>query len=292
MGAVPDGSPHPNRPGARSSAQALIVDDGRRRRLGGSFAEESDLEQAWEYDAVRPNYPKGAVERLMDLAASAWDAVPRIVELGAGTGILTRDLLCRGAEVWAVEPGAPMAEVMAARSAEALGGGALHISRAAAESTDVGPGWADLAVAAQAWHWFDGDAVRIELERIVRPGGAAAVIANHLDASVPWVHRLTRIMRAGDVRRPGWRPDFGTAFGEVISEEFSWERRVTAEEIRRLSTTLSSWLTADEVERARRRANLDWYLDEHLGLLPTETLTLPYLTMVHTAQRTPEGAVS
>ncbi|MDO5493753.1 MAG: class I SAM-dependent methyltransferase [Nesterenkonia sp.] len=285
MGDVPAGSARPNRPRTRSEAHDLIVDQGRRRRLGGSFAESSDLSQAREYDAMRPRYPQEAVRRLVDLAASAEGRRPRIAELGAGTGILTRSLLSRGAEVRAVEPSGPMAEVMAERSAEALDGGTLRISRTQAESTDIGTGWAGLAVAAQAWHWFDGDEVRRELERILDPGGAAAVIANHLDTSVPWVHRLTRIMRAGDVRRPGWRPDFGPAFGEVTTDELPWERAITPEEIRRLSTTLSSWLTADEGERARRRGNLDWYLDEHLGLVPGGTVPLPYVTVLHSARR-------
>lgn len=269
----------------------MIVDDRRRRQLGEAFSEASDIDQARDYDAVRPRYPQQVVRTLLELltpqaaGSSQTAGSSRVVELGAGTGILTRSLLAHGAEVRAVEPSAPMVEVMAERSAEALNDGRLRISRTSAESTEISSGWADLVVAAQSWHWFDPEAVQPELVRILRAGGFAAVIANHLDTSVPWVHRLTRIMRAGDVRRPGWRPDFGRSFGEVTTQEHSWERRVTPEEIHRLSRTLSSWLTADEQERVRRRANLEWYLSDHLGRASGENVVLPYTTMVYTTQR-------
>ncbi|MDR8018010.1 class I SAM-dependent methyltransferase [Nesterenkonia aerolata] len=270
----------------------MIVDDRRRRQLGEAFSEASDIAQARDYDAVRPRYPQQVVRTLLEPLTPQAAGSSRVVELGAGTGILTRSLLAHGAEVRAVEPSAPMVEVMAERSAEALNDGRLRISRTSAESTEISSGWADLVVAAQSWHWFDPEAVQPELVRILRAGGFAAVIANHLDTSVPWVHRLTRIMRAGDVRRPGWRPDFGRSFGEVTTQEHSWERRVTPEEIHRLSRTLSSWLTADEQERARRRANLEWYLSDHLGRASGENVVLPYTTMVYAARLRQRGAGS
>ena len=139
---------------------------------------------------------------------------------------------------------------------------------------------------AQAWHWFEVAAVQREAHRILAVGGAMAILSNHLDTSDPWVHRLTRIMRAGDVHRPGWVPPMNPRlFAEPRTEEFTWSRRLTADQVRGLATTMSSWLSAGEKERARRRANLDWYLQEHSGLAGGDVVELPYLTVLHTAAR-------
>ncbi|KUG58851.1 class I SAM-dependent methyltransferase [Nesterenkonia jeotgali] len=303
----------PSRPKPRQAQQALITDPERRRRLAAAFDDDTTLEAAWRYDALRPRYPEDAVKQLLAAAAghlpagrddvrqdtsgqatpgptagtlAAADAeAPVIADLGAGTGILTRALLAGGASVHAVEPSAAMLQVLRARSPEdQLRPARLQLHQATAEATGLGQASCDVVVAAQAWHWFDDALVQEEVRRILRPQGVLAVVANYLDTSVPWVHRLTRIMRAGDVYRPGWTPPVDPArFDAWHTTQARWERGITPEGIRELSTTLSSWLSADEPARARRRANLDWYLDEHLGLTPGEPVALPYLTVLHTS---------
>ncbi len=278
----------PSRPKSRPGQQALITDPDRRRRLGASFSTDTSLQEAWSYDAVRPRYPREVVARMLALSPAAH---PVVADLGAGTGILTRALLEHGADVHAVEPSIAMTEVLAARSEESdqtrgrdAASPRLQVHRTTAEETGLEEASCDVVVAAQAWHWFDDALVQQEVRRILRPGGVLAVVANYLDTSVPWVHRLTRIMRAGDVYRPGWTPPVDPAlFGAWTTRETRWERSITPEEIRTLSTTLSSWLSADEPARERRRANLDWYLDEHLELPPGEPVQLPYLTVLHTS---------
>lgn len=263
----------------------MITDGARRRRLAEAFAADADVAQAAEYDAVRPGYPAEAVERI--LAPGPDSSAGRIVELGAGTGILTRALLAGGADVVAVEPSPSMAEVLRTTGAPAdAGSGALEVVESRAEDTGLAAGGADVVVAAQAWHWFEPQAAAAEFARLLAPGGTAAVVSNHLDVSDPWVHRLARIMRAGDVHRPGWTPPLDpAAFEPVSTEHTGWTRTITGDGIRRLATTLSSWLSADDADRARRRENLDWYLDEHLGLAAGEEVALPYLTVLHTARR-------
>lgn len=296
----------PSRPKPRPAQQALITDPERRRRLAAAFDDDTTLEAAWRYDALRPRYPEAAVKQLLAAATghlpagqdgmrqdtarlaaagqAAGDAeAPVIADLGAGTGILTRALLARGAYVHAVEPSAAMLQVLRARSPEdQLGPARLQLHQATAEATGLGQASCDVVVAAQAWHWFDDALVQEEVRRILRPQGVLAVVANYLDTSVAWVHRLTRIMRAGDVYRPGWTPPVDPArFDAWHTTQTRWERGITPDGIRELSTTLSSWLSADEPARARRRENLDWYLDEHLGLTPGEPVALPYLTVLH-----------
>lgn len=280
----------PNRPKARTDAEPVIIDEQRRRLLGASFAEQQSVVEAQEYDAVRPRYPQQAVEDILALAATAadprHDAQPRIVDLGAGTGILSRQLLQAGARVHAVEPSAAMTQVLS--HAAGAWSEQLTITLARAEETGLPRGQADVAVAAQAWHWFDAEAVQTEIASLLAPGGALALIWNYLDTADPTVHRLTRIMRAGDTYRPGWRPTLDEqVFTPLRTTEYRWTRTLTAAELFRYATTLSSWLSAAEDERARRRANLEDFLHRELGLSSDAPVQLPQITALHTARLQP-----
>lgn len=280
----------PNRPKARTDAEPVIIDEQRRRLLGASFAEQQSVVEAQEYDAVRPRYPQLAVDDILALAAAAadprHDAQPRIVDLGAGTGILSRQLLQAGARVHAVEPSAAMTQVLS--HAAGAWSEQLTITLARAEETGLPRGQADVAVAAQAWHWFDAEAVQTEIASLLAPGGALALIWNYLDTADPTVHRLTRIMRAGDTYRPGWRPTLDEqVFTPLRTTEYRWTRTLTAAELFRYATTLSSWLSAAEDERARRRANLEDFLHRELGLSSDAPVQLPQITALHTARLQP-----
>ncbi|WP_300345433.1 class I SAM-dependent methyltransferase [Nesterenkonia sp.] len=271
----------PNRPKRRTDADPQITSWQRRQHLGSSFAQRQSLGQAQEYDAVRPRYPEAAVQDILALAAadSHSPAPIQVVDLGAGTGILTRQLLAAGAAVHAVEPSIPMTEVLAYSPLPRL-----QITHAPAERTGLPAACAQIVVAAQAWHWFEPHTVQAEVARLLVPGGALALIWNYLDTSDEVVHRLTRIMRAGDVYRPDWRPALDPEiFGQRRSTEYRWARSLTVEEIFRYATTLSSWLSAEDHERARRRANLEDYLFGELGLSATDSLHLPQITALHTA---------
>lgn len=294
----------PNRPKSRPG-QDLLTDPEQRQRLGAAYADHQSLQQARDYDAFRPPYPAEAVEAVLSLTPTpdgpisaskppeywGWRAkigphregAPQIVELGAGTGILTRDLLAGGALVSAVEPSASMLQILRER---APAGAALHLVQAPAEQTGLADSQADVVVAGTAWHWFDPDRVQEEIRRVLRPGGAVAVVVNHLDTVQEWVHRLTRIMRAGDNFRPGWQPRLDPRhFTPVETTLIHWERRIPVEQILDLATTMSSWLSATEKDRDRRRGNLTWYLYEHLGHAPEQQLRIPYITAWYTAHR-------
>ena len=98
--------------------------------------------------------------------------------------------------------------------------------------------------------------------------------------SIPWVHRLTRIMRSGDVHRPDRPPTPGGNFAPMTLTQVAWEDRMTPEEILTLGTTRSSYIRSSEGGRARMQENLRWYLYEHLGYAPGEQVTIPYATLV------------
>jgi hypothetical protein len=124
-----------------------------------------------------------------------------------------------------------------------------------------------------------------ELARVLRPHGTLGLVWNQLDTSVPWVHRLSRIMHAGDVYKPGHRPLIGPEFEALEEHVTHWQDSVTTADLMELTKSRSYYLRAGEATRAKVLANLDWYLHDHLGHGPDEVLELPYLTLSWRAVR-------
>ena len=120
------------------------------------------------YDAGRPDYPAEVYEILA--ARCGLRAGASVVEIGPGTGIVTRRLVAAGARVAAVEPDQNMAAHLAAAVS-----GDLEIIRGTFEQAPLPQDRFDLAVAATSFHWVDQDAGMPKLGRVLRPGGWAAV---------------------------------------------------------------------------------------------------------------------
>lgn len=232
------------------------------------------------YDSVRPAYPDEAVAALIEAAQRARsDNMPgrggplRAADIGAGTGKMSELLVRGGLLVDAVEP----SEAMRAQ-ASSIEGVTWHGS--VAEETGLPNGVYDIVVFAQSWHWMDPERAGLEAARILRPGGALAIVWNQMAVSIPWVHRLTRIMRSGDVHRPDNPPTPGGGFAPMTLTQIAWEDRMTPEQILTLGTTRSSYIRSSEAGRARMQENLRWYLYDHLGYAPGELVTIPYATLV------------
>ena len=123
------------------------------------------------YAKYRPDYPVAMLEHLVK-------SVPppaRVADIGAGTGILTAQLLGAGYEVFAVEPNRPMAEAAERELKQRLG---FHPVHGRAEATTLVSGSMDLITCAQSFHWFDQEKTRLEFNRILRAGAPVAIIWN------------------------------------------------------------------------------------------------------------------
>lgn len=144
-----------------------------------------------DYEHGRPGYPDAVVD-LVELAPSA-----TVVDLAAGTGKLTRQLVSRFAHVVAVEPDAGMRRLLVAGcpGVEAIDG--------TAEETPLPDGSVDAVFVAQAFHWFDNEVALIEMARILRPSGALVVIWNVANGPV-----IPPITAVEELLAPVWPQDF------------------------------------------------------------------------------------
>jgi SAM-dependent methyltransferase len=131
-------------------------------------------DRAIDYAAGRPSYPDGALDALFE----GFEDVSKltVADLGAGTGISSRLLAERGAQVLAIEPNAAMRD--AAEPYERVTWVA-----ATAEATGLEEAAVDIVTVFQAFHWFDHRRALREIIRILRPGGRAAVVYNERDES-------------------------------------------------------------------------------------------------------------
>ncbi|KAB1102883.1 class I SAM-dependent methyltransferase [Micromonospora aurantiaca] len=234
---------------------------------------------AAEYDRFRPRYPEAALRWALDGLHDA-----RVVDLGAGTGILTRGLLALTGPVAQVVPVEPDPGMRAQLAAATPGATALAGS---AEAVPLPDGSADAVLAGQAYHWFDRERAHAEVARVLRPGGTFAPVWNIRDERVGWVAELSRIAHlgdnAGDVTQR--YADFGGAFTAVEVGEFPHATTLTPDEVVGMLHTRSFWLTADTDERRRVDAELAELFAGHPDLAGRDAVELPYRTMVLRARR-------
>lgn len=139
-------------------------------------------EVAGAYERGRPGYPEEAVRWL------AGDEPRDVVDLGAGTGKLTRSLVALGHRVTAIEPLTEMLELLpsAAPGAFAILGNA--------EVIPLPDAHADVVTCAQSFHWFDHPVALPEIARVLRPDGRLAIVWNTRDDREPWVARLSELI--------------------------------------------------------------------------------------------------
>ncbi len=170
-----------------------------------------------------------------------------MVDLAAGTGKLTSPLLATGAEVVAVEPVAEM------RAALPVGARALD---GTAEELPLNTGSADAVAVAQAFHWFDGDAALAEIHRVLRPGGALALVWNRRRMDEPLNQAIEALVtphrgRTSTFHTGAWRAAFERTklFGPLEERVFANEQSLDADGLVDRVASISFIATLDEKER-------------------------------------------
>jgi len=125
---------------------------------------------AVEYDRNRPTYPDELIDRAV--ALGGLEADDRVLEIGCGSGQLTRGLVARGLHVTAIEPGE---NLIALAEHHVNGPGSVQFVNGRLE--DASPdGEFAAAFSASAFHWIDPDVSWGKVEQLIEPGGLVALI--------------------------------------------------------------------------------------------------------------------
>jgi SAM-dependent methyltransferase len=232
-------------------------------------------EVAGEYDRLRPGPSPEALDWLLPPAAND------VLEIGAGTGILTRLLAERVPHVVAVEPD----DRMRAHLPEAP---AIEVRAGWAEALPAPDACVDVVIAASAWHWVDEERAVPEVARVLRPGGRLALVWNGPDRSVDWMRSLW----AGGLelspddkvavdqrrrRRHTVNVDVGGEgpFEPPDTALFRWTRAMSKEDLVALASTYSGVITMEEGARDEHLRSMARYLDGVEGLEGTDHVDVP-----------------
>ena len=192
------------------------------------FSRFDTVSVAASYAAGRPNYPAALYDTLASQLGRSLTGT-HVVDLGAGTGIASRQLAERGAMVTAIELSEPMIAQLAATSPR------VRPVRGTSTALPLRRHCADLVTSAQAWHWMDPALAVPEFLRILRPGGVFAAWWNYTHRDSEWEHEQEQRIDAAD---PEWRRAGGGPYGErdnefgtypglsVARHEFAWQRTI------------------------------------------------------------------
>ena len=222
------------------------------------------------YARARPAYPR---------AAAAWLAGPapaRVLELGAGTGLLTEQLHALGHRVLATDPLEEMLRHLVTRLP------ATPTVRSTAERIPLRARSVDAVVGAQAFHWFDHARALPEIARVLRPGGHLGLVWNLRDERIPWVRRLDEVI--GTAERdsdPTHALLASHLFGFVETATFRSWQPLDRDRLRDLVLSRSNVALMPEPSRDRVLRKVDALYAEygrgHDGML------LPYVTHCYRA---------
>ncbi len=254
-----------------------MIDDSRRMSFDA---------RAEDYRLARPAYPAELYEILTDRCGLGPGA--RVVEIGPGTGQATRELLARGAEVTAVEPGPRLAAHLAAD----IDNDKLVVINEMIETAPLADGCFDLVASATAFHWVRTEVALPRLRRVLRDRGWLAVwwtVFGDPTRPTPFRDALQRLYERNfpHERRPpvegplnveSWCDELsqGGHFTRPEVLQLRWEHPLTPEGARRL---FGSFPNVNELDPRRRTEHLDAIAD--LVRAEGGVVQDPYVTVLY-----------
>ncbi|HEY2654980.1 MAG TPA: class I SAM-dependent methyltransferase [Solirubrobacteraceae bacterium] len=162
---------------------ALSADEARRFVGAGPGDPQVDAALAWEllYRLEPELYDRLASAERLHRALIRWlpTGVDRVVEVGAGTGRCTLELIGRAREIVAVEPARPLREILAGKLQRAEHGDRVRVTAGFFDDLPLPDNWADVVIACSAFTpepGRGGDAGLAEMERVCKPGGRVAIV--------------------------------------------------------------------------------------------------------------------
>ena len=225
-----------------------------------------------DYDRYRPRPPQEALDWLLPPGCQV------ALDLGAGTGILTRGLVNRVPVVYAVDPDPRMRAVLSESVPEA------RVLSGRAEALTLADRSVDAVVVSAAWHWMEPDQAVPEIARVLRPGGVLGLLWNSPDRDVPWVAELFRAGPDGIetdeqlVRRRGLDavhlPE-GAPFGPPETRIVHWVHQTTLEDLLGLVATSSLVITLPRPEREQLLYRVAKYISSRLEPAARGSITIP-----------------
>ncbi|HVL98689.1 MAG TPA: methyltransferase domain-containing protein [Egibacteraceae bacterium] len=232
------------------------------------------------YERGRPGYPADALREVCTRLRIGPGSV--LLEVGAGTGKLTRLLVHADRTVVAVEPVQAML-----RHLTGAVPGALAVA-GTAEAIPLRARSVDAVVVGTAFHWFDGDRALEEIRRVLRPGGGLALLWNNPDRDHRWVARAWEIIDRHRSGTPGnrdlrWRDAFRrtSGFTALRHERFSHEDLTDLDGLRARVASISFIAALPEGARQEVLAQVADVASSDPIVARRGVLVLPYRTDVY-----------
>ena len=232
------------------------------------------------YERARPPWPEPAARWLVPEDAQL------VVELGAGTGKLTRAVAALGVRVVAVEPDLRMLAVLRGLDLEGVEG--------SAEAIPFEEGVADAVVAGSSLHWFDLDRALPEIHRVLKPGRRFGFGWNHRDLRHPTIAAMSDVIYAtrpsqqtSGWQRRDWPPAItaGGLFEDVEHTLIEHVHELPREALGDHLTSYSGLAALPDDERRRVDAAVAEILDGDPSLHDGDRLRLPFVVDAYRAAR-------
>ena len=258
-------------------------DAGEQKKLrSGSFGGVAST-----YERFRPGPPPAAVAWMLP------DSATTVVDLGAGTGAMTQELVGKVERVFAIEPDDRMRRILASKLPEvtALNG--------TGESMPLATSSVDVVLASASWHWMEADRALEETARVLVPGGTLGVVWAGPDPDGPFISqaqaRLTQMSSGKAASAATAESDLGrvvmdtenrvetvlriqdgSPFAQPEQQVLSWNVALTADELMGLLGTLSWIITMPEDRRTHVVSEARRLLRDGLGISGEVTVEVQY----------------